>query len=73
MRQRPCPSAPDLPAPGRTGTGNRNHPSVVAIVVGIVQQVLGFIKKVGGFIIVSAVLISIFGDRWLSSRKAQAA
>ena len=28
---------------------------------------------VGGFIIVSAVIISIFGDRWLSSRKAQAA
>ena len=28
---------------------------------------------VGGFIIVSAVIISIFGDRWLSRRKAQAA
>lgn len=28
---------------------------------------------VGGFIILSAVLISIFGDRWLTSRKAQAA
>lgn len=28
---------------------------------------------VGGFIIVSAVIISIFGDRWLSSRKAQVA
>jgi drug/metabolite transporter, DME family len=27
---------------------------------------------VGGFIIVSAVVISIFGDRWLNSRKAQA-
>ena len=26
---------------------------------------------VGGFIIISAVLISIFGDRWLSNRKAQ--
>ena len=26
---------------------------------------------VGGFIIVSAVVISIFGDRWLSSRRAQ--
>ena len=28
---------------------------------------------VGGFIIVSAVVISIFGDRWLNSRKAQVA
>jgi drug/metabolite transporter (DMT)-like permease len=28
---------------------------------------------VGGFIIVSAVLLSIFGDRWLSSRRARAA
>jgi drug/metabolite transporter (DMT)-like permease len=28
---------------------------------------------VGGFIIVSAVVISIFGDRWLSSRRLQTA
>lgn len=28
---------------------------------------------VGGLVIVSAVVISIFGDRWLTSRKAQAA
>jgi hypothetical protein len=28
---------------------------------------------VGGFVIIGAALISIFGDRWLSRRRARAA
>ena len=40
------------------------------LAVGEVPEKVAFI---GGTIIVSAVLISIFGDRWLSARNAKAA